>query len=161
MWTGGPPRWDYTRIKGEAALEKSGAEGVKFELMSLPLQAVEAILQFALLLLVENVDPSSETEPLFFDDVLSCKLDNDHAVARHYMISAGDFKRSAAKDSGGPGQTSPSSPTGPCLPQPTRLHECSYLEPNRIYTTFLQVVLLFRSLSQLPELCCLVSPHKQ
>ena len=35
LWAGGPPCWDYTRIKGNAALGKAGAEGLKFELMCL------------------------------------------------------------------------------------------------------------------------------
>ena len=44
LWAGGPPCWDYTRIKGAAALGKAGAEGPKFELMCLLLQGVETII---------------------------------------------------------------------------------------------------------------------
>ena len=90
LWTGGPPCWDYSRIKGDLAKGRFGSEGQKFERSIEFLHQVEHELGRPFKVLYENVVAKDEDDANYFDVKLQCQLAGQPPTATHVVVDAAD-----------------------------------------------------------------------
>ena len=88
LLTGGPPCWDFSIIKGDAAKGRHGEEGKKFDEMCDWIEQFELHLEHACEILIENVVAKTDEDALHFDKRLSHQQQG--VVAWHFLCDAAD-----------------------------------------------------------------------